>query len=192
MKNKTKKRKFLAPIVMATLITTLGVGALSYARPIQAATSSIKSTNTIAPYNTAGNKHGFGVGRGQGATGVVTAILGNNITITSGKNAKTYIVDASSANFLKTPTFIKGTKPGAPTSITLADIKIGDTIMIKGLITGNAIKATTVTDGNKVKINKITDNKLSKTGKNIKENEATEKGEPVGVTEQTEASKNAQ
>ena len=144
--NKTKRRKIFIPIVMATLITTLGVGSLSYASKASAATSS-----TIAPYNTAGNKHGFGAGKGQGAAGTVTAIDGSSITIVSGvKKDKTFIVDASGANFLKTPTLVKGQKPGTPTSITLADIKVGDTVMIRGTINGTAIKATTVTDGVKM------------------------------------------
>ena len=156
--NKTKKRKIFMPIVMASLITVLGVGALGYANRTNAATTN----PSIAPYNIAGNGHGFGAGRGQGAAGTVTAIDGSNITISS-KNNKSYVVDVSGATFFKAPTLTPGIKPSAPAPITLADIKVGDTLMVRGTVTGTNVKATTVTDGIKdaAPFNKM-DNGLNK------------------------------
>ena len=132
-----KKRKIFIPIVMASLITTLGIGAMSYPDSARASSSS----RVTASYNTTGNRYGFGKGKGQGASGVVTAISGPLLTI-SGKNNATYAVDTSKATLLKMNTISgNGVKiPGVPTAIALSDIKVGDAIMIRGEISKSLIK----------------------------------------------------
>lgn len=161
-----KKRKIFIPIVMASLITTLGVGTFGLeASRAQAATSSSISATT-ANTNTTGNKHGFGKGKGQGASGTVTAISGSILTIT-GKNNVVYAVDASTATLLKASHLVSqnGTvAPGIPTAIALSDIKVGDTIMVRGTINGDSIKATKIVDGNQILKSKV----AMRSNKNLK------------------------
>lgn len=66
--------------------------------------------------------------------GTVTAVSGNTITVT-GKNGTTYTVDAGSAAITKNMT------------VTAADIKVGDTLMAQGTLTGTSVAATVIHDG---------------------------------------------
>ena len=79
---------------------------------------------------------GFGGkgGMGMGAMGTVTAVSGNTITIT-GKDGKTYTIDGSAAKVSKT------------SSITVGDIKVGDTIGARGTVSGTTITAKDIMDG---------------------------------------------
>jgi len=94
--------------------------------------------------------------------GTVTAINGSIITITSkkfikpvtGSTATTptstdviYTVDTSSATFNKfTAPTTTGVKPTTST-ITISDVKVGDTLMVQGTVTGTNVVAKTITDG---------------------------------------------
>lgn len=75
-------------------------------------------------------------------SGVVASVSGNTITMTSkigrNKNATTttYTIDATNATV---------TKNG--TSSSVSSIAIGDTIMVKGTVSGTNITATTIRDG---------------------------------------------
>jgi len=75
-------------------------------------------------------------------SGVVASVSGNTITMTSkmgrNKNATTttYTVDATSATVTKNST-----------SSSVSSIAIGDTIMVKGTVSGTNITATTIRDG---------------------------------------------
>lgn len=85
------------------------------------------------------------------ATGTVSAISGSAITLTS-KNGTTYSVDASNATIMKAPTASQtttGTTPTrpTPTTITVADIQVGDTLMVQGTTSGTSITATSIFDG---------------------------------------------
>lgn len=71
-----------------------------------------------------------------GVSGRVTAISGNSITLTSKSNIL-YTVDVSGAKIVK----------NRNTIITIADIKVGDTLMVQGTVTGTSVVATTVFDG---------------------------------------------
>jgi len=144
-----KKRKIFTPIVMASLITTLGVGTISI-DPARASTR--EGTSVTASFNTTGSRYGFGKGRGQGASGIVTAISGSSMLTITGKNNLAYAVDTSGATLLRASTISsKGkTIPGVPVAIAFSDIKVGDTVMVRGSISGNSIKAVTVTDGKKL------------------------------------------
>lgn len=82
-----------------------------------------------------------------GVTGQVTSINGVILTITS-RNNTVYTVDTSTAKIVK----------NRNTIITLADIKVGDTIMAQGTVTGTNVVATTVFDGKPIMGKKGHDN----------------------------------
>jgi len=71
------------------------------------------------------------------ATGTVSSISGNTITLTSGST--TYTVDASNAALMVT-------KP-AGTSLANSGIIVGDSITVSGTTTGTNISATRIMDG---------------------------------------------
>ncbi len=84
------------------------------------------------------------------AIGTVSAINGNIITLTgrnfAAKSNTTYTVDASSATITKlTVPPTKGSKP-ASTAITISQIKVGDTLIVHGTVSGTNIQATTIRD----------------------------------------------
>ena len=86
---------------------------------------------------------GFGrgpEGRGPGVVGTISAISGNTLTV-AGKNGTTYTVDASGARVM---TFARGQKPAAS---TLASLKVGDTVGVRGTVSGTSVTATSVVDG---------------------------------------------
>jgi hypothetical protein len=77
---------------------------------------------------------GFGKQMGHGAAGTVTAVSGNTITLT-GKDGKTYTVEAGSAAVKKIVVS------------SVADIKVGDTLMVNGNTSGTTITAKQIVDG---------------------------------------------
>jgi hypothetical protein len=79
-----------------------------------------------------GGFRGRGGQRGQGGT--VSAINGNTITLT-GKNGTTYTIDASSATVKKV------------SASSVADIAVGDTLMVNGTTSGTTITAKNIIDG---------------------------------------------
>ncbi len=79
------------------------------------------------------------------AAGEVTAVSGNTLTVTDKRTNTSYTVDASAATLEK---FEAGnSSPLTPTTITIADIKVGDHVMIQGTISGQQIAATKIIDG---------------------------------------------
>lgn len=78
--------------------------------------------------------------RGPGVVGTVSAVNGSSLTV-AGKNGTTYTVDASSANVMK---FAQGTKPAAS---TVSSIVVGDTVGIRGTVSGTTVTATDIMDG---------------------------------------------
>lgn len=116
--------------------------------------SLIASLALAVPAFAQGTQPGWGFGRmgGQmgmemrrnGVFGTVATINGNILTITANGWSKdktttistTYTVDATNA---------KVTKNG--TASTVADIAIGDTVMIQGTVNGTSVTATTIRDG---------------------------------------------
>jgi len=112
------------------------------------ALASAQTTGTTSTvYTTSTKTHVMGNRQmGQGVFGTVSAVNGTTITLTSkgfGANATetTYTVDASSAKFEKS---VSGAKP---TTATISDIAVGDTVGIRGTVTGTSVVATDVTDG---------------------------------------------
>ena len=94
---------------------------------------------------------GFG-GRGPGVFGTVSAISGDTLTVTSkarpypnGTNTTntdttntvtTFSVDATNATVMKNNA-----------TSTVADIVVGDTVMVQGTVNGSAVTATMIRDG---------------------------------------------
>ncbi len=75
--------------------------------------------------------------RGFGVRGVVTTISGSNLTLNA-QNSTTYNVDASNAVIFK----------GQPKATsTLSEIKSGDSVIVRGVVNGTTITATTIIDG---------------------------------------------
>ena len=80
---------------------------------------------------------GFGGGkrgRGTGVMGTVTAVNGSTVTIT-GKDGKTYTVDASNSTVGKFQT------------ITVSGISVGDTVGVQGTVSGTSVTAKNIMDG---------------------------------------------
>ncbi len=111
------KKYITAGAVGALLTTILGAGAVTFAQ-----------TNTTATTGTTPAQHQLGVG------GRVTAVSGNTVTVT-GKDGKTYTIDATSAAITKDMT------------VGVADIKVGDTLMADGTVNGTTVTATSIHDG---------------------------------------------
>ncbi len=72
----------------------------------------------------------------QGVAGVVASVSGQTITI-EGKDNITYVVDAGDARVVK-----KGADKAS-----LSDIKSGDKLLIKGVVTGSTVAATDIFEG---------------------------------------------
>lgn len=116
-------------IIAAALLAVVGIGA---AGAVSAATSTGATTSSTS--STHANHVGAGV------RGTVASVSGNIITVT-GKNGTTYTVDATSATFMKS---VSGAKP---TTATISDIAVGDTVSVRGTVSGDSVTATKVTDG---------------------------------------------
>lgn len=84
------------------------------------------------------------------ATGEVISINGKTITIKNNRTGISYAVDATSAAFEKISVVANGNKtssPPTPTVITIADVKVGDHLMVAGTVSGTNVAATKVTVG---------------------------------------------
>ena len=133
---KTTKKILIPLLAMALVVGGLGVAATS---ANAATTPSTQSTHT----NSAHNRN-----RGKGVMGTVASINGNTLTVTgkigpkSTATAVTYTVDATNAKVMKSAT--SGAKP---TTVTIADIQVGDTIMVQGTVNGTSVTAISIFDG---------------------------------------------
>ncbi len=78
----------------------------------------------------------------RGIVGTVKSITGTVIIVT-GMDKKEYTVDASKATVMKAGSDTAST----PTTITVGNIAIGDTLMIKGTLTNLNMVATNIFDG---------------------------------------------
>jgi hypothetical protein len=119
---------------VAAVIASIGIG-------FAGVTSAQVATDT-QPAKTEAGKHVRGMmGRmgmnkegGRGVGGTVTAVSGTTVTIT-GKDGKTYTVNGANAKVTKIST------------ITVGDIKVGDTIGAHGTVSGTTITAEHIMDG---------------------------------------------
>ncbi|HTY39965.1 MAG TPA: DUF5666 domain-containing protein [Candidatus Paceibacterota bacterium] len=87
-----------------------------------------------------------GPGRGQGIFGTVASVNGNTLTVngqsgwqgstSTPSTQTTYTIDATNAKVMKNGT-----------SSTVADIAVGDTVMVQGAVSGTNVTATLIRDG---------------------------------------------
>lgn len=77
--------------------------------------------------------HGGHGGRGPGVMGTVSAVNGSTITL-SGHNGETYTVNAGSATVQKM------------TTGSLSDVRVGDSIGVRGTVSGTTVTATNIMD----------------------------------------------
>ncbi|HVY67811.1 MAG TPA: DUF5666 domain-containing protein [Patescibacteria group bacterium] len=84
------------------------------------------------------------------ASGTVTAVSGSTLTVKDGRSGTVYAVDASGAIIEKfskpAATAGQAAKPAA-TTIAVADIAVGDSVMVQGTVAGTSITATKIVDG---------------------------------------------
>ena len=140
-KKSSLKTKFGIPLMAVALIASAGVGAIGVGI---AGVASAQSAPTTVTTTTATGTHS-GTHKSSGVMGTVASVSGNTITVT-GKNGTTYTVDASNAKFLKGSSSTNTTAT-APSTVTIANIAVGDTVAIRGTVTGTSVVATTVMDG---------------------------------------------
>lgn len=134
-----KKKNYFTPLLVATLMAGAGAGVAGFASA-QTASSSVSVPSTTldrSPTNVSPGQHRGGHAP-LGNDGNITAISGSTITMSeeSDEGGASYTVDASKATFLK---------DGAPA--TIADLKVGDKVFIKGTVTGTTVAATEVSLG---------------------------------------------
>lgn len=132
MKTNIKSKLFIIPLLAVALAGGAAAGITGLA---SAATTTSTTTTTQAPTG-----HGPG-GMGPGVAGTVSAVNGDSLTV-AGKNGTTYTVDITTATVMKSSG--AGT---APTTATVGDIAVGDTIMAQGTVSGTSVTATNVMDG---------------------------------------------
>ena len=133
----TKKKNLHKTIVTFLGIATLGAGAgaAAIASAASAPTNSVPTTQ-----NAGGKGMGFGRRGPPGIIGTVTAVAGERITVTD-MHGTVYTALLTNAKITKN---VGGTQP---TTITAADINRGDTIGVRGTISGSMVTATFVMDG---------------------------------------------
>jgi hypothetical protein len=124
------KQNLMVPLAALALVASGATATFAVAHAAD-------TSSTTSPATTQ-QKHAvmhYGMrGHGPGMGGTVTAVNGSTITIT-GKDGKTYTVDASSATAQKLQT------------ISVSDIRVGDEIGVMGTLSGTSITAKNIMDG---------------------------------------------
>ena len=122
---------------LAAVALSIGVG---FAGVTAAQTSNGTGTGVVQKF-----EQMMGHGQRPGVFGKVTAISGTTLTVsaTNPKNnsTTTYTVDASNAKVLK------GATSSAPVASTLSAVAVGDTVAIKGTVSGTNVTASEIMDG---------------------------------------------
>jgi hypothetical protein len=130
----TSQKLAALPIVGALLLGGGAIAGYAGLASAQTPTTAVSGTATTTPWG----MHRGGMGwRGHGMHGVVgtvTAVSGNTVTLT-GNNGTTYTVDASSAQISKVVT------------LSVGDIKVGDTVGVQGSVSGTSVTAKHIMDG---------------------------------------------
>jgi hypothetical protein len=114
------KQQLMAAAAGAVVALGLGAGAVTFAQTVTTPASTNASSTP--------QMHMPNVG------GTVTAVSGSTVTVT-GKDGKTYTIDAGSAAITKDET------------VTVSDIAVGDTVMADGTLSGTTLTATSLHDG---------------------------------------------
>ncbi len=130
------KKNLAVPLAALALVVSAGGGlvAAAHADTTTTTTASIGAAQTMQREKPA-------------AMGTVTAIRGDTITLSDPKDSATYTVDATNAKILKHGAPTAGQAPQAPSTITIGGIAVGDTIMVRGTVSGTTITATAIDDG---------------------------------------------
>lgn len=118
-------------ISSALIALSLGAGAL----PALAAAST-DTTSVVTEGRPSGRGMGMMERGAPGVAGVVTAKSGTVLSLTDGRSGTVYTVETSGATF-----------SNAGAASTLADIAVGDRVMIEGTVSGTGVTATTVHEG---------------------------------------------
>ena len=135
--NKNKKN------LNKTIVTFLGLAAIGAGGGVAAIASAASTTPTNTAQvnqNVAGKSLGVGRRGPPGVIGIVTSVSGTSIVVTD-KSGAVYTVDLANAKITK------NINASEPTTITATDINIGDTIGVRGTISGSRVAATFAMDG---------------------------------------------
>lgn len=117
------------------LVIPLIGSAILLANPVLAANNAHPSENIVRHKTNLENPE-------PAIAGTVTSINGNIIIVTT-KDDIQYTVDASNANIMKA----SDDSNSNPTIVTIADIKVGDEIFVRGEIDNTEINADKIFDG---------------------------------------------
>lgn len=132
----TKLQKLATLPIAGALL--LGGGAIAgYAGLASASTTPANGTSTSTPWGMhkgVMGMRGHGPLGQRGVAGTVSAVNGNTVTVT-GKDGKTYTVDASGAKISKV------------VDLSVSDIKVGDTVGVQGSVSGTTVTAKHIMDG---------------------------------------------
>ncbi len=126
----TKRQTLVTIPALALLLITGGaVAGITTIASAQEGTTEVAQTRGMRP------------AKGPHVHGTVTAVNGTTITITSERDSATFTIDASAA------TFKKGVEGATPTTVTIAEIAVGDEISAMGTLSGTTLSATDVIEG---------------------------------------------
>jgi len=125
--------------IMVTLLagSALLGGAVAGISAVASAQTTTASGTTTATSTRTPDGHKFG----PGIAGKVTAVNGTTLTVLDDRSQTSYTVDLSAAKIMKA----SGTT--APAAATASDIAVGDTVMVRGTVSGTSVTATDVMDG---------------------------------------------
>lgn len=133
------KKKILIPLVAVTFMAS----SLALVNYSSAATTDNKITKYVTQSINVSLKQAQSRPKnGIGVKGSVLSIDGDTILVSAKTNGFAYSVDASNASIYK----------GSVKSIsTISNIQVGDMVSVRGVVSGNNIKAKTIFDGLLVK-----------------------------------------
>jgi preprotein translocase subunit YajC len=120
------------------IVMPLIASAVFLASPAFAASTSVTAHKEVRNITTKGPA----TNTKKGIVGTVTSINGTIILVTSKDNIQ-YTVDATSATIMK-----EGVAPNTnPTLVQITDIKVGDSIVVRGVIKDTEVNANNIFDG---------------------------------------------
>ncbi len=146
--NKQNKKIFI--VVGVTIITI----------SIIISTSAFAATgNSGRMFRNNNNKHNISENKVPRIMGVVLDINGSIITISNKSQSTKYTIDASSAKIKKIITQTDGSN-NLTSEVLVSDIKVGDTLMVQGVVNGESIAAENIIDGKIIRSEHNKENKI--------------------------------
>lgn len=122
--------------IKSLLVLPLIASAILLANPVLASNGQEYASHSEVRHKAQGSRPKKGV------AGTVTSINGSVIVVTT-KDGTKYTVDASKATIMKS----SGDKDANPSLVTIADIQVGDTIMVRGTVADGDVTANKIFDG---------------------------------------------